>query len=38
MAAHAPTDALLARADGQPDAVAYESVDATGRVNLTSQL
>lgn len=33
MAAPALTDALLARADRQPDAVAYESVDSTGRVS-----
>jgi acyl-CoA synthetase (AMP-forming)/AMP-acid ligase II len=33
MAAQALTGALLARVDGQPDAVAYESVDKTGRVS-----
>jgi acyl-CoA synthetase (AMP-forming)/AMP-acid ligase II/acyl carrier protein len=33
MAAQALIDALLARADGQPDAVAYESVEAAGQVS-----
>jgi acyl-CoA synthetase (AMP-forming)/AMP-acid ligase II/acyl carrier protein len=36
MAAQALTDALLARADAQPDVVAYESVDAAGQVSALS--
>lgn len=36
MAAQALTDALLARAEGWPDTVAYESVDAAGQVSRLS--